>query len=122
MNRSIVPPWCPVARSLDRLGDPCRYSERPPRYEYLLTAAGRDARSISVALLAWGNRHLAPEGESIVVMNTETGKQADPIMVDRITGKPITDPVFRLAAGPAAPLAAHRRVETRNQRMASAVS
>ena len=168
MNRSsVVPPWCPVARSLDRLGDPwsllilrdafygltrfdefeqslgvapnilsarlkklvangllerSRYSERPPRYEYLLTAAGRDARSISIALLAWGNRHLAPEGESIVIMNTETGKQADPVMIDGITGKPITDPVFRLAAGPAAPEAAHRRIETHGQRVASTVS
>ena len=37
-----------------------RYSERPPRHEYRLTEAGRDARSIAFALLAWGNRHLAP--------------------------------------------------------------
>jgi DNA-binding HxlR family transcriptional regulator len=44
-----------------------RYSERPPRYEYLLTQAGRDFRPVLWALLAWGNRHFAPEGPSVVV-------------------------------------------------------
>lgn len=86
-----------------------QYSARPPRFEYVLTPAGRDARSISLALLAWGNRHLAPEGESIVVVDSETGEQADPVMVDRKTGRPMTDPTFRLAPGPAAPEAARQR-------------
>jgi DNA-binding HxlR family transcriptional regulator len=39
-----------------------RYSERPPRDEYLLTQAGRDFRPVLWALLAWGNKHFAPEG------------------------------------------------------------
>src|SRR5213083_2592258 len=30
-----------------------RYSERPPRYEYVLTARGRDFRPVVVALFAW---------------------------------------------------------------------
>src|SRR6266513_490550 len=38
-----------------------RYSERPPRDEYVLTARGRDFRPILVALLAWGNKHFARE-------------------------------------------------------------
>src|SRR5215472_2171226 len=38
-----------------------RYSERPPRDEYVLTQAGRDFRPVLWALLAWGNRHFAPE-------------------------------------------------------------
>ncbi len=33
-----------------------RYSEKPPRDEYLLTARGRDFRPVLLALLAWGNR------------------------------------------------------------------
>src|SRR5436305_9679729 len=32
-----------------------RYSERPPRYEYLLTERGRDFRPVMQAMLAWGN-------------------------------------------------------------------
>src|SRR6201991_2680304 len=34
-----------------------RYNEHPPRYEYVLTARGRDFRPVLIALLTWGNRH-----------------------------------------------------------------
>lgn len=86
----------------DSLLERHRYSERPPRYEYRLTEAGRDAHSVIVALLAWGNRHLAPEGPSVVVLNSETGEAAEPVMVDRTTGRKLSDPIFRIGAGPAA--------------------
>src|ERR1700750_452760 len=39
-----------------------RYSEKPPRDEYVLTARGRDFRPVLMTLLAFGNRHFAPEG------------------------------------------------------------
>src|SRR6202158_5994693 len=42
-----------------------QYSERPPRFEYVLTDRGRDFRPVLQALLAWGNRHFAPEGPSV---------------------------------------------------------
>jgi DNA-binding HxlR family transcriptional regulator len=42
-----------------------RYSERPPRDEYVLTPRGRDFRPVLVSLLAWGNRHFAPEGAAV---------------------------------------------------------
>jgi DNA-binding HxlR family transcriptional regulator len=79
-----------------------RYSERPPRDEYLLTERGRDFRPVLWALLAWGNKHLAPEGPSVVVVEAETGQQADPVVVDRNTGKLMTHPAFLAEAGPAA--------------------
>src|SRR6202043_2539856 len=63
-----------------------RYSERPPRDEYVLTARGRDFRPVIVALLAWGNKHFAPEGASVLLVDARTGREADPILVDRITG------------------------------------
>src|SRR5947208_10100666 len=69
-----------------------RYSERPPRYEYLPTACARDFRPILVALLAWGNRHFAPEGPSVLLVNTETKAPVDPILVDGATGRPIKEP------------------------------
>nr|BEK62892.1 helix-turn-helix domain-containing protein [Kitasatospora purpeofusca] len=37
------------------------YSERPPRYEYHLTEAGRDLAPLTQALLAWGDRWVSPE-------------------------------------------------------------
>ncbi len=46
-----------------------RYSERPPRDEYVLTERGRDFRPVLWALLAWGNKHFAPEGASVVLVD-----------------------------------------------------
>jgi DNA-binding HxlR family transcriptional regulator len=79
-----------------------QYSARPPRHEYVLTALGRDFRPVLWTLLAWGNKHFAPEGKSVVLVDIETGETADPMVVDRKTGRPLTEPGFRSAAGPAA--------------------
>src|SRR5580693_395141 len=38
-----------------------RYSEHPPREEYVLTKRGRDFRPVMLAMLQWGNTHFAPE-------------------------------------------------------------
>lgn len=79
-----------------------RYSERPPRDEYVLTQAGRDFRPVLWALLAWGNKHFAPEGASVVIIDSETGANADPVLVDRNSGRILVEPDFRSAEGPAA--------------------
>ncbi len=86
-----------------------RYSEHPPRDEYVLTARGRDFRPVIVALLAWGNKHFAPEGASVLLLDAQTGLAADPIMVDRASGRPLEAPDFVYAAGPAA--GAHTRAK-----------
>jgi DNA-binding HxlR family transcriptional regulator len=86
-----------------------RYSERPPRDEYVLTPRGRDFRPVLWALLAWGNKHFAPEGASVVLVDAETGAQADPVMIDRVSGRPLAEPAFRSAAGPAADESTKRR-------------
>ena len=78
------------------------YSEHPPRHEYVLTERGRDFRPVLWSLLAWGNRHFAPEGPSVIVIDTETGEPADPVLVDRRTGKVMVEPAFRSVPGPAA--------------------
>src|SRR6202022_3527818 len=88
-----------------------RYSERPPRDEYVLTERGRDFRPVLWALLAWGNKHLAPEGASVVVVDAESGAEADPVLVDRRSGRPLVEPDFRSAAGPAADERTRRRHE-----------
>ena len=89
-----------------------RYNEHPPRDEYLLTERGRDFRPVLWSLLAWGNRHFAPEGASVVIVDSETGQVADPVLVDRISGRPLIEPAFRSAAGPAADEPARRRHTT----------
>jgi DNA-binding HxlR family transcriptional regulator len=88
-----------------------RYSERPPRYEYVLTERGRDFRPVLWALLSWGNKHFAPEGKSVVIVDRETGAEADPVLVDRASGRPLSETAFRSAAGPAADERTRRRYE-----------
>jgi DNA-binding HxlR family transcriptional regulator len=79
-----------------------RYSERPPRYEYVPTERARDFRPVLWMLIAWGNKHFAPEGPGVVIIDRTTGSAVDPIVVDRTTGRPVASPDFTLAAGPAA--------------------
>jgi len=87
-----------------------RYSEHPPRHEYLLTERGRDFRSVLVAMFAWGNRHFAPEGPSLMIVDAKTGAAADPVLVDRATMRPLQEPDYTLAAGPAAGDSTRRRI------------
>jgi DNA-binding HxlR family transcriptional regulator len=42
-----------------------RYSEHPPRDEYLLTEVGRDFRPVLSALVAWGKTHFPPQATGI---------------------------------------------------------
>jgi DNA-binding HxlR family transcriptional regulator len=79
-----------------------RYSDHPPRDEYVPTARGRDFRPILFALMAWGNRHFAPEGPSVILINRRTGAAVDPVLTDPATGHPVDEPDYTLAAGPAA--------------------
>lgn len=72
------------------------YSERPPRHEYVPTQRGRDFRPVLLALMSWGNRHFAPEGRQVAVVDTRTGQPVDPILVDPATGEPIRGPHYQV--------------------------
>src|ERR1700710_565 len=87
-----------------------RYSTRPPRDEYLLTERGRDFRTVLMAMLDFGNRHFAPEGASIRIVNAATGEAAEPVLVDRRSGRAVAAPDFKIEAGPAAPAALAARL------------
>jgi DNA-binding HxlR family transcriptional regulator len=89
------------------------YCERPPRYEYVLTERGRDFRTVLIALQAWGNRHFAPEGVSVMLVDARTGAAAEPVLVDRLTGQPITDATHKNAPGPAAGARVKKRLGAR---------
>lgn len=79
-----------------------RYCEHPPRDEYVLTERGRDFWPVLVLLTQWGNRHFAEEGIASQLVDAATGDPAEPVLVDRRTGRPIDEEAFRFAAGPAA--------------------
>lgn len=90
-----------------------RYSERPPRDEYLLTDRGRDFRGVLLSLLAFGNRHFAPEGAHVMLVDAVSGAPADPVLVDRHSGRPLVEPDFKVVAGPASARhrASHRPID-----------
>jgi DNA-binding HxlR family transcriptional regulator len=97
-----------------------RYSEHPPRYEYVPTERAQDFRPVLTTLIAWGNRHFAPEGASVQVVDRETGVAVDPILVDRNTGRRITEHTHELAPGPAANEDVRRRYPVRVSRASAA--
>lgn len=73
-----------------------RYSERPPRDEYVLSDAGRDFLPVLHVIGEWGRRHNGAGGTSRLV-DTETEALVEPVVVDRFTGKPLAEMKLRLA-------------------------
>lgn len=89
------------------------YSEKPPRHEYVLTDVGRSFRPVLLMLAAWGNENFTPEGRSVELADPATGMAVEPILVDKATGRPLSEGV-RIIAGPAAEAAVRRRFEQRH--------
>jgi DNA-binding HxlR family transcriptional regulator len=88
------------------------YSGRPARYEYVLTAKGRDFFPVVVALFAWGNRHLAPKRKAVLLAERDAMRPLDPIMVDAESLAPITPETVALVAGPSASRGMRKRLAT----------
>jgi DNA-binding HxlR family transcriptional regulator len=60
---------------------PYREPGHRTRYEYRLTAAGRDLRPILLALIAWGDEHRAmPDGAPLTLVHPDCGAQVRLIM------------------------------------------
>ena len=73
------------------------YSERPPRHDYVLTDRGRDFRTVMLAMLDFGQRHFAVEGGGGArIVDAITGEAAEPMLVDRRSGRPLVEPDFRI--------------------------
>ena len=66
------------------------YSERPKRYEYV------------AALVAFGNRHLAPEGQALLLADRESGRAVVPAYADAETLQPVNSDNVTVIAGPQA--------------------
>ena len=65
-----------------------RYSEHPPREEYLLTAAGRDFLPVLFMIGAWGRKYRGG-GKLTRFFDAETGKEIKAVAVDEVTGAKI---------------------------------
>jgi DNA-binding HxlR family transcriptional regulator len=78
-----------------------RYSERPPRDEYVLSAAGRDFLPVLFALGAWAGRHFG-DGDISRLVEAGSGMAVDAVVVDRATGTPLADMDLRIVQPEAA--------------------
>jgi hypothetical protein len=74
------------------------YSERPPRYDYLLTDSGRDLHPILLALKEWGDRHCNPGAEPIIVEHT-CGAEFHPVTVCAACHQPLRDGELTVTGG-----------------------
>src|SRR4051812_21436766 len=64
-----------------------RYSERPPRDEYILSEAGRDFLPVLFAIGAWGRKHR--NGDRVTrFFDAEAGARVDPPPPYRLAGAP----------------------------------
>lgn len=78
------------------------YQTNPVRHEYVLTGLGRSLRPVVVVLAAWGNGRLPADRRSMVLVDRDTGVEAEPVVVDRTTGRRVDGDEFVFTAGPAA--------------------
>jgi DNA-binding HxlR family transcriptional regulator len=76
-----------------------RYSEHPPRDEYVLTEAGTAFRPVILALYAWSERHVTGDARKLLLVDRATGQEVDPVLVDRVTGRPLEDLDVAFTAG-----------------------
>jgi len=67
-----------------------RYSERPPRDEYVLTEAGQDYLPVLQALGGWARKHFG-EGTMSDLVETSSGRAITPLVVDAETGVPLSE-------------------------------
>ncbi len=65
-----------------------RYSEHPPRDEYVLTEAGRAFMPIIVMIGAWALRHRDRQA-SVRFFDGETGLEVKPVAIDSVSGAAI---------------------------------
>jgi DNA-binding HxlR family transcriptional regulator len=76
------------------------YSEHPPRYEYRLTAKGRDLWPVLNAMQQWGDKHAAPDGPPVKLVHTTCGKVTKAVLTCARCGEPLTVHTVRAIPGP----------------------
>jgi DNA-binding HxlR family transcriptional regulator len=81
-----------------------RYREDPDRYEYRLTGMGRDLYPAIVAIMRWGDRHLADERGAPLVLRHTCGHDAAPELTCSHCGEAID--ARDITPEPAEPVAA----------------
>lgn len=90
-----------------------QYHQHPPRFEYRLTAKGRDLWKVTTALREWGDKWDASGfgAPAIEVVDRETKRGLRLALTDPETGHAVPRENTELRAGPGADEATLRRLE-----------
>lgn len=78
------------------------YQQRPVRHEYLITDKGRELWPVLIALLAWGDRHHAPNGAPRVITHAGCGGQVHQHLICDSCGATVDPGAIDTRPGPGA--------------------
>src|ERR1700751_830134 len=77
------------------------YQQRPPRYEYRLTQKGLDLYPIVMAIVHWGDVHMAgKKGRPVLHQHLDCGKTFEPVVVCSECGEPVDPKRVHVHRGP----------------------
>jgi DNA-binding HxlR family transcriptional regulator len=76
------------------------YQDHPPRYDYRLTASGRELVPILMALTAWGDRWVGPAAGPPIRFRHACGKVVEPVVSCPGCHQPFTLDSVRPLPGP----------------------
>jgi DNA-binding HxlR family transcriptional regulator len=96
-----------LARRLDQLVadgilERRRYSDAPPRFDYVLTEKGRDLWPVIDAMRRWGDRWAAPGGPPVEVVHLGCGERTTVVPTCATCGEALTSADVRAVPGPGA--------------------
>ncbi|MCW5748446.1 MAG: helix-turn-helix transcriptional regulator [Alphaproteobacteria bacterium] len=87
------------------------YQQRPRRHEYRLTAKGLDLYPVLMAIVHWGDVHLAGKrGRPLLHVHRSCGHAFDPLTVCSACGEPVDPRAVHVQAGPGAARADRARL------------
>ncbi len=67
------------------------YQDNPERFEYCLTQKGLALSPVIVTLMQWGDEWSDLPEPPVVLIDRDTGRTLDPVLVDRHTGQPLAE-------------------------------
>jgi DNA-binding HxlR family transcriptional regulator len=94
-----------------------RYGEHPERFEYHLTDKGRELLPVQLALLAWGDKHMAVDsGPPVESIHTECGHTFHMVPSCSHCGERLAPGTVKARLGPGATDRQRERAERREER------
>lgn len=80
------------------------YQAQPRRYEYRLTEKGLDLHAVVMAIVHWGDRHMAGKrGPPMLYEHSGCGRTFSPVTACSACGEALDPRAIRMRPGPGAP-------------------